>query len=834
MMRAFANVLDSTVRIPSAGDMSSEDSEMDESSDDQSGTEMDADQAQWLMDIDDLIGETRIREIDQSLKKIPSIVTGNKIQTENVELKLIINHLLKKLNAQSVVDTIKIENVESNIENVESNIENVEKKAENFPITMNEEDNDDDDDAAGHFDDAAIDNDHSDNENTEDNEQKVEKTETYEKPVITEEPQIVQEIEIPETTLPEVIEEKVSFQEVIEEVTLPEVIEEEVPNVNMDIVISEVNEDVIMSEVEGNVQVPEVNEYFELPEIHEKIKAIEVVPMKLKKETQKQTRATRKRKNETLPHATSSAKKMKPEPTYDLLKIDLEQPSTSAQADKSVNAISQSKKRGRPRVKAEVETKVVIENKWKLGGVLRSRKNSPEKARSPSPLRLPSPPPPVIQEEEQPRLRRRYSKLVSESDVVSESSLCKPELISNDLNSVESAVIYHDYLNAPCSPSLDQKHTRELTIDVSTIALVKEAVSKQKTADPTFRAPEQGEKRPYLRTSAFTGNHDDNDNKSADSDSSSDTSGDSKGEQSNLSLKELMNSLIEGKETIVDKNRKPAKKKVKKKEKPKKETTKKFLRDMIHISKKVYEQEPLEPAVEAEVPYDELVESIRVSNPPRGNKSGKALWVGKKFDENEAKSWRDKLKKQEYFRCGCCKFLVTKHKWRQHLESHGVFAYIEDFETPLNISDWNESLRRIIQYSKIHKIETLKCPNCDSVKRSPLGQMSHIYVCGETQETLESRKILCEFCDNRILPYMMSMHKKTCPGLLKLEELDRKGNSESEEETVYNTSGRAKRKAVQKYGVKKYFLILNKLFLIFMIFFLIAGRKRNSRRFYLN
>jgi hypothetical protein len=67
---------------------------------------MDTNEATWLNDISVMIGESRIKEIDQGLKKIPSIVTGNKIQTENVELKLIINHLLAKLKAETVTETL--------------------------------------------------------------------------------------------------------------------------------------------------------------------------------------------------------------------------------------------------------------------------------------------------------------------------------------------------------------------------------------------------------------------------------------------------------------------------------------------------------------------------------------------------------------------------------------------------------------------------------------------------------------------------------------------------------------------------------------------------------
>lgn len=76
------------------------------SDEEEEGECMDIEEEEWLHDINVMIGEPRIREIDQSLKKIPMVVTGNRIQTENVELKLIINHLLKKLNVASVAETL--------------------------------------------------------------------------------------------------------------------------------------------------------------------------------------------------------------------------------------------------------------------------------------------------------------------------------------------------------------------------------------------------------------------------------------------------------------------------------------------------------------------------------------------------------------------------------------------------------------------------------------------------------------------------------------------------------------------------------------------------------
>lgn len=64
--------------------------------------------AGWQDDILAVIGASRIAEIDKTLKDIPNIMTGNVIDMENVEQKLIINHLLRLLNVNSVMETLQL------------------------------------------------------------------------------------------------------------------------------------------------------------------------------------------------------------------------------------------------------------------------------------------------------------------------------------------------------------------------------------------------------------------------------------------------------------------------------------------------------------------------------------------------------------------------------------------------------------------------------------------------------------------------------------------------------------------------------------------------------
>ena len=60
----------------------------------------------WQDDILSVIGTKRIKEIDEMLKEIPNLVTGNVIETENVELRLIIRHLLRKFKLDSIMETL--------------------------------------------------------------------------------------------------------------------------------------------------------------------------------------------------------------------------------------------------------------------------------------------------------------------------------------------------------------------------------------------------------------------------------------------------------------------------------------------------------------------------------------------------------------------------------------------------------------------------------------------------------------------------------------------------------------------------------------------------------
>lgn len=62
----------------------------------------------WKNDIFAVIGTSRIKKIDESLKNIPNLLSDNIYETEIIELKLIVNHLLRILKVDSVMATANL------------------------------------------------------------------------------------------------------------------------------------------------------------------------------------------------------------------------------------------------------------------------------------------------------------------------------------------------------------------------------------------------------------------------------------------------------------------------------------------------------------------------------------------------------------------------------------------------------------------------------------------------------------------------------------------------------------------------------------------------------
>lgn len=219
--------------------------------------------------------------------------------------------------------------------------------------------------------------------------------------------------------------------------------------------------------------------------------------------------------------------------------------------------------------------------------------------------------------------------------------------------------------------------------------------------------------------------------------------------------------------------------------------------------KKVFKQEPVENPIEKLVPYYEILEGIKscVTIKGRHTKVVTDKQIAKKREDLKA------LKSLKHFICGACNFQISKHLWKQHFIDHGGMAWVEGFEDPVTFEDWNEAVRRTLRSQKSFNITTWKCPHCQQERKSALGHLSHLLVCCESEIAIEEKKITCEVCNDKFLPFNATVHKNKCVKQQTREANDgddeRDANKTSDEENDptddnFNSSGRRKRKAVKK------------------------------------
>ncbi|XP_070490513.1 uncharacterized protein [Chironomus tepperi] len=796
------------------------------------GDLMDIGDEEWLHDINVMIGKPRIQEIDQSLKKIPTTVTGNRIQTENVELKLIINHLLGKLKAKSVIETVQ------------------EDSSSFFNNVKDSECSDSFDDMPSDFDDEPSDIEEDSSKKTED------------------------------STIAEQSSFSVPVENSVAIITIPAINEAKIE--------ASTKQESPKKEVKNSVDID--------------------VPVQNDETTDISTQLTKKRRGRQ-PLAASTAKKTKLSPSKSIKeesnsyqrKLSLRNSSRESSVESNKDeAITKSATLPAPEprltrrsssrenlpqaaVEKEVEAKnkttnkkvtrvqELKGNKKESSAVLKRSVTSSESSLSSSdcenekkgPVKRGTSRKAKIQSESTQKITNFFKKesvIVTESidvtsmiidDKIELKSLSNEKLskIQNENSSNEEKSSKKVNGRRMSTARLKHKPKNEKNVITShpICADLKDIVDKSKENDPSYLKPPDIAKRPYLKTSAFKGNHINSDDSSNHTDSStkqlsvscddsaiisntndSDSNKNGLQKATDLGIKDRMRELIKKqKEKInsapklneipktTDSNASQnAKEKISDKIKKKKpelvtrmsSSTRGFRRKMEvdESCRKIFEQEVVEKPIEKYVCYAEILEAIRITDPSR--KNGRASSVSKPLEKRMKVELEKKLKNLEHFKCGGCNNLVTKHKWKDHLIDHGGMAWIDTFESPIDIKDWNESVRRLNNYMRIYKLEGYRCPNCGCDKKSALGHLSHIYVCGESDETIEDRKHACEFCGEKVLPYNMSWHKRKCTVInnskVKIvaddgddeEEID-DGNSRT---SSTQDGGRAKRKAGKK------------------------------------
>lgn len=312
-------------------------------------------------------------------------------------------------------------------------------------------------------------------------------------------------------------------------------------------------------------------------------------------------------------------------------------------------------------------------------------------------------------------------------------------------------------------------------------------ISAKKENDSNYAERPLIEKRERLRTSAFKGNDGECSN---DKDNHTDSEPETR---PSVSRESSADSAIV--QTNSDKSHNSSLKKHRRsRKKPSSDET---------VVKREFKQESLKASIENLVPYDQIVESIITGIAPKlKGRVNKNVAIE---TERKKEVLKKELKTLEYFHCGSCSYKVTKHLWIDHFLKHGGIAWIEGFDAPIKLEDWNEALRRTIRHYKIYNLIVMTCPNCLTEKRSAISHLSHLLICAESEEVVEKRKLTCELCNEKYFPFTATLHKNKCPGYQKLQVNDEESDVESEEDKgegiageILNLSGRTKRNAVKR------------------------------------
>ncbi|KAG5672535.1 hypothetical protein PVAND_002657 [Polypedilum vanderplanki] len=777
-----------------AEDSNEKDDEQEQEDDDMN---MDLNESTWLNDISLLLGENRIKEIDQSLKKIPAIVKGNKIQTENVELKLIINHLLGKLQAKSVTDTLIMPSTSGFQSNNSANFD--------FSDMFDSITEDDFSKDSTFF-----------NENFQ--------------PVV--EDRLDDKIEMKEEVKPN--------QKDLNE--LPNTTENEI------CVNSKQNLETFIRKRRGRL--PRISRAKRMKkETCESNNMKSLSPRESSVDSQKVLTRTKRRLNRIKDSSPESS--FEKSPKNSVITISQTRRLRSSSRDKSIPSDasigSEKLKKKVTRVQelknsefsrsdsssSDCETEEVKKKRGRkkkqqlLQSIDRINTSSAQAKRSSRIAQKSSKTVGALNKNKVGNIKKGASKNILSSDSECESLSTPSELkLNSSLNNFNSnfrssIIERNDYIK---SSSVD-KPKNELTSHPKIIELEKR-LKNIKDKDPTYRTPQAiSTKRPYLRTSAFK-NGNDNSNIVLDSTIKHEPSvslRDSNGKTKNGNVTNLMKDLIEKqKQKIND---------------PSSPSSSSFVVDAslnitslpneISISKttnnrrnkitdekkstKMFKQEELRNSDESKVMYEDILEAIRISDPKYKK------WRKDSKKDEKLENVETELKKLQHFRCGNCSYLVTKHMWKEHLIKHGGLAWIDKYEHSINIDNWNEAIRRLINILKIYKLDFFRCANCGQEKKSALGHLSHVYICAQDEETIEKRKVNCKFCDERILPYNVSAHRSKCKGLNLKEEakeqIESSDNNEDDEcsnNSSIQSGGRSKRKAVKK-AEKKLKTIVNEL-----------------------
>lgn len=153
------------------------------------------------------------------------------------------------------------------------------------------------------------------------------------------------------------------------------------------------------------------------------------------------------------------------------------------------------------------------------------------------------------------------------------------------------------------------------------------------------------------------------------------------------------------------------------------------------------------------------------------------------------------------FICGNCQSAIPERKWKAHVATHLGVSFRVGIDDPIDVEDSATMGRLMIRFMKVNKIQYLRCPKCDAKKKSALGYISHVELCGLTPEEVDSLKAECEFCKKLYRKVSLPSHQQTFCPVRRLEMAQQQADQEVETatkddqnvEVIYSESGRPKR-----------------------------------------
>lgn len=155
--------------------------------------------------------------------------------------------------------------------------------------------------------------------------------------------------------------------------------------------------------------------------------------------------------------------------------------------------------------------------------------------------------------------------------------------------------------------------------------------------------------------------------------------------------------------------------------------------------------------------------------------------------------------------CGNCQQEIPQSKWKVHEGTHIGVTYRVGIDEPIDVDDAQTQSRIMIRYMKHNKIQYLKCIKCGERKKSAVGYISHVEVCGLTNEEVKTMKAECEYCKKLYRKVSLASHQQSFCTVRRLELAQQQADQlvksaqetppvEEGEEIIYSESGRPKRK----------------------------------------